>query len=40
MQASAIMAAFVYNTAMREQMMPRTPMPKAIPKDSRNATNE
>lgn len=40
MQASAIMATFVYNTAMREQMMPRTPMPKAIPKESRNATNE
>ena len=30
MQASAIMAAFVYNTATREQMIPRTPMPKAI----------
>jgi carboxypeptidase Q len=33
MQCAAIMAAFVYNTAMREQMMPRVPMPKAIPSD-------
>jgi hypothetical protein len=24
-------AAFVYNTAMRPQMMPRVPMPKALP---------
>jgi len=27
-QAAAIMAAFVYNTAMRPQMMPRKPQPK------------
>jgi hypothetical protein len=31
MQCAAIMAAFVYNTAMRPQMMPRVPMPKALP---------
>ena len=31
MQCAAIMAAFVYNTAMRDQMMPRVPMPKALP---------
>ena len=31
MQCAAIMAAFVYNTAMRPQMMPRVPMPKPIP---------
>ncbi len=40
MQASAIMASFVYNAATRDQMMPRTPMPKALPKQARNATNE
>ncbi len=27
MQASVIMAAFVYNTAMREEMLPRKPLP-------------
>jgi carboxypeptidase Q len=31
MQCAAIMASFVYETAMRPQMMPRIPMPKAIP---------
>ena len=31
MQCAAIMAAFVYNTAMRDQMMPRVPMPKPLP---------
>ena len=31
MQCAAIMAAFVYNTAMRSEMMPRVPMPKALP---------
>jgi hypothetical protein len=31
MQCAAIMAAFVYNTAMRPQMMPRVPMPKSLP---------
>jgi carboxypeptidase Q len=31
MQCAAIMAAFVYNTAMRPQMMPRAPMPKPLP---------
>jgi hypothetical protein len=33
MQCAAIMAAFVYNTAMRDQMMPRVPMPKAVPSE-------
>ena len=33
MQCAAIMAAFVYNTAMRDQMMPRVPMPKALPNE-------
>ena len=27
MQASVVMAAFVYNTAMREEMLPRKPLP-------------
>jgi carboxypeptidase Q len=31
MQAAAIMAVFVYHTAMRDQMMPRKPLPKAQP---------
>ena len=31
MQGSAIMAAFVYHTAMRKQMIPRKPMPKPLP---------
>src|SRR5207249_7183122 len=39
MQASAIMASFVYHTAMRDQMIPRTALPKAIPKATRNAPN-
>jgi hypothetical protein len=31
MQASAIMASFVYNAAMREQPIPRKPLPKPLP---------
>jgi carboxypeptidase Q len=31
MQISAIVAAFVYNTAMREEMLPRKPLPKPTP---------
>jgi hypothetical protein len=31
MQAAAIMASFAYHTAMRPDMMPRTPMPKPQP---------
>jgi carboxypeptidase Q len=38
MQCAAIMAAFVYNTAVRPQMMPRIPMPKAIPRQRQNST--
>ena len=34
MQASAIMATFVYNTAMRDEMLPRKPLPKPQPKRS------
>ncbi len=32
MQASAIMAAFVYNTAVRPEMLPRVPKPDPLPK--------
>lgn len=32
MQASAVIASFVYNTATREEMLPRKPLPKAQPK--------
>ncbi len=35
MEAAAIEAAFVYHTAMRSEMMPRTPMPKPQPWASR-----
>jgi carboxypeptidase Q len=38
MQCSAIMAAFVYETATREQMIPRIPMPTAIPPKKQSAT--
>jgi carboxypeptidase Q len=38
MQCSAIMAAFVYNTATRAEMLPRIPMPKPIAKAHPNAT--
>ncbi len=31
MQAAAIEAAFAYHTAMRPEMLPRTPMPKPQP---------
>ncbi len=34
MQASAIMAWFVYNTATRPEMMPRVTMPKPLPKQA------
>jgi carboxypeptidase Q len=38
MQCAAIMAAFVYNTATRSEMLPRIPMPKPIPRERRNST--
>ncbi len=31
MQAAAVMAAFVYQTAMRDEMMPRKVLPKPQP---------
>jgi len=31
MQMSAIVAAFVYNAAMRQDMLPRKPLPKPQP---------
>ncbi len=40
MQASAIMASFVYNTATRSDMLPRKPLPKPQPRrGNRDATN-
>ena len=33
MQASAVMASFVYHTAVREAMLPRAPLPKPRPKE-------
>ena len=35
MQASAVMATFVYNTAMRDEMLPRKPLPKPQPQPAR-----
>jgi hypothetical protein len=32
MQASAILASFVYNAATRPEMLPRKPLPKPLPK--------
>jgi carboxypeptidase Q len=32
-QISVIVAAFVYNAAMRDQMLPRKPLEKALPKE-------
>ncbi|MFN7936598.1 MAG: M20/M25/M40 family metallo-hydrolase [Bryobacteraceae bacterium] len=39
MQASAIMASFIYHTAMREEMIPRKPLPKPQP-DRRGRPSE
>src|SRR5437868_15323069 len=33
-QAAVIVASFVYNTAMRDDMLPRKPIEKAIPRES------
>jgi carboxypeptidase Q len=38
MQCAAIMASFVYHTATRDQMLPRIPIPKAIPAQKQSAT--
>jgi carboxypeptidase Q len=40
MQASAIMAAFVYDTAMRAEMLPRKPLPKPQPERRAGAPTE
>jgi len=32
MQASAILASFVYDAATRPDMLPRKPLPKPLPK--------
>jgi Zn-dependent M28 family amino/carboxypeptidase len=37
MQASAIMAAFVYNAANRPEMLPRKPLPKPLPAKSQGS---
>jgi hypothetical protein len=37
MQASAIMASFVDHTAMREELLPRKPLPKPKAKEDPNA---
>jgi carboxypeptidase Q len=40
MQASAIIASFVYNTAMREDLLPRKPLPKPQPARRANGATE
>ena len=40
MQASAIMASFVYNAAMRDEMLPRKPLPKPQPAARRATATE
>jgi Zn-dependent M28 family amino/carboxypeptidase len=35
MQASAVMAAMVYDTAVRDEMLPRKPLPKPQPRRER-----
>jgi hypothetical protein len=40
MQASAIMASFVYNAAMRDEMLPRKPLPKPQPARRREGATE
>jgi Zn-dependent M28 family amino/carboxypeptidase len=40
MQASAIMASFVYNTATRAEMLPRKPLPKPQPRRDRDGSPE
>jgi hypothetical protein len=32
MQASAVLASFVYNAATRPEMLPRKPLPKPLPR--------
>jgi hypothetical protein len=32
MQASAVIASLVYHTAVRDQMLPRKPLPKPSPR--------
>jgi carboxypeptidase Q len=36
MQAAAVVASFVYNTAMRDEMLPRKPLPKPQPARNRD----
>jgi hypothetical protein len=39
-QAAVIVADFVYNAAMRDQMFPRKPIEKAIPMPPENKEDE
>jgi len=39
-QAAVIVATFVYNTAMRDQMLPRKPIEKALPKEPEKKQEE
>jgi hypothetical protein len=37
MQAAAVMAAFAYQAATRDEMIPRKPLPQALPKKEKLA---
>jgi carboxypeptidase Q len=39
-QAAVIVADFVYNTAMREEMLPRKPIEKPLPKEPENKDDQ
>jgi hypothetical protein len=40
MQASAIIASFVYHTANRDEPLPRKPLPEPWPVEARSVTEE
>jgi hypothetical protein len=40
MQASAILASFVYNAATRDAMLPRKPLPKPSPQEKESTTDQ
>lgn len=40
MQASAIIASFVYNTANRDELLPRKPLPEPWPQEKESAADE
>ena len=39
-QAAVIVASFVYNAAMRDQMLPKKPIEKPLPKEAEKKEDE